>query len=316
MKILVYGAGVLGSTLAHRLIQAGHDVSMLARGKRAEQLERDGLVIRHYLQRKTTTDRPNVVRSLEPSDRYELIFTVIKYSDIDAVLPVLAANVSERIVMVGNNPDAERTQMELRRLGGSGKKTAFAFQLSGGTRQEDGQVISILAGGGQMVAGMLDGRIPFMPQLREAFAGTRYKVMEQENIDAWLKNHIVSIVPLSAAVLIRNGDVKALARDKKLLRRVVEAMGEGFDTLEAAGYPLVPAAQANIIRRFKRTLRMLLGLYHRVPVARWVDGSFAELQALNQVFESWTRKSGHEATIWGSLLEEVGRFKDREPGVK
>ena len=34
MKILVYGAGVLGSYLAHTLIDAGNDVFILVRVKR------------------------------------------------------------------------------------------------------------------------------------------------------------------------------------------------------------------------------------------------------------------------------------------
>lgn len=57
MNVLVYGAGVLGSYLAHVLARGGNEVSLLARGKRAEELEKDGLVIRHYFQRKTTVDR-------------------------------------------------------------------------------------------------------------------------------------------------------------------------------------------------------------------------------------------------------------------
>lgn len=48
MRILVYGAGVLGSYLAHVLVRGGNEVTVLARGKRAEQLNNDGLVIHHF----------------------------------------------------------------------------------------------------------------------------------------------------------------------------------------------------------------------------------------------------------------------------
>ncbi|OWR32726.1 2-dehydropantoate 2-reductase [Saccharibacillus sp. O23] len=312
MKILVYGAGVLGGALAHILIQAGNEVTILARGRRAEQLEQDGLVIRHYVQRRTTVDRPAVVRSLEPGDRYDLIFTVMKYSDIEAILPALAANISEHLVMVGNNPDIRQTQAEFRRLGRPEQQTAFAFQISAGTRQEEGRIVSILTGGGRMVAGMTEGTIPFMPLLREAFAGTRYKVSEEGDIEAWLKNHIVPIVPLSAAVMIRGRNARALAGDKKLLRRVIEAMEEGFDRLEAASIPLVPSAQAKLIRRYQKTLRVLLGLYHRMPIAQWVDGSLAEIEALDRVFQEWKHPSGRSAPAWAGLVEEV-RSAQKKP---
>ncbi|NRZ44230.1 ketopantoate reductase [Clostridium beijerinckii] len=50
MKILVYGAGVLGSYLAHVLIRGGNDVTLLARNERFKELKNNGLVIRHYIQ--------------------------------------------------------------------------------------------------------------------------------------------------------------------------------------------------------------------------------------------------------------------------
>lgn len=81
MRVLVYGAGVLGSYLAHVLVRGGNQVTVLARGKRAEELERDGLVIRHYFQRKTTVDQVRAIRALEAADIYDLIFVVMKYSD-------------------------------------------------------------------------------------------------------------------------------------------------------------------------------------------------------------------------------------------
>jgi ketopantoate reductase len=43
MKLLVYGAGVLGSLFAARMHEAGHDVSLLARGERLAALRRHGV---------------------------------------------------------------------------------------------------------------------------------------------------------------------------------------------------------------------------------------------------------------------------------
>lgn len=43
MKILVCGSGVIGSLLIHVLSQNGNEVTVLARGKRREELEKYGL---------------------------------------------------------------------------------------------------------------------------------------------------------------------------------------------------------------------------------------------------------------------------------
>ncbi|MCM1186716.1 MAG: hypothetical protein NC251_09355 [Lachnoclostridium sp.] len=51
---------MIGCELAHILKKGGNDVTLLARGKWKDTLEKRGLVIRHYLQRKTTTDEVKV----------------------------------------------------------------------------------------------------------------------------------------------------------------------------------------------------------------------------------------------------------------
>ena len=45
MRILIYGAGVIGTFYGVKLSAAGHDVTLLARGRRAEQVRKDGLVV-------------------------------------------------------------------------------------------------------------------------------------------------------------------------------------------------------------------------------------------------------------------------------
>ena len=46
MKILVYGAGVLGCNLARNLLRAGKNVTLLARGNWAAEIKQNGLRIK------------------------------------------------------------------------------------------------------------------------------------------------------------------------------------------------------------------------------------------------------------------------------
>jgi 2-dehydropantoate 2-reductase len=45
MKFAILGAGALGTILAAHLVRAGHEVIVLARGRRAQAIERDGLIV-------------------------------------------------------------------------------------------------------------------------------------------------------------------------------------------------------------------------------------------------------------------------------
>ncbi len=49
MKILFYGAGVIGSIYAAKLYEAGIDVILLAREKRYETLKNNGIIINDVL---------------------------------------------------------------------------------------------------------------------------------------------------------------------------------------------------------------------------------------------------------------------------
>ena len=55
MKILVFGAGVLGCNLANDLFRAGKDVTLLARGKWAQEIQENGLRIMSALNRDLKT---------------------------------------------------------------------------------------------------------------------------------------------------------------------------------------------------------------------------------------------------------------------
>ncbi len=46
MRILIYGAGVIGSLYAVMLSDAGYDVSVYARGKRLAELNEKGMLYR------------------------------------------------------------------------------------------------------------------------------------------------------------------------------------------------------------------------------------------------------------------------------
>ena len=103
MKILVYGAGVLGCNLARNLFHAGKDVTLLARGNWAEEIRKNGLRIKDQFSLRTSVSRIPVVTTLAPDAAYDVIFVVLRYTQLDSALETLRANQTKNIVFVGNN---------------------------------------------------------------------------------------------------------------------------------------------------------------------------------------------------------------------
>ena len=106
MKILVYGAGVLGCNLARNLLRAGKDVTLLARGNWAAEIKQNGLRIKDKFSPRTSVSRIPVVTALAPDAMYDVIFVVLRYTQLDSVLDTLRANRTKNIVFVGNNVQA------------------------------------------------------------------------------------------------------------------------------------------------------------------------------------------------------------------
>ena len=106
MKILVYGAGVLGCNLARNLFRAGKDVTLLARGNWVAEIKQNGLRIKDKFSPCTSVGRIPVVTALAPDAAYDVIFVVLRYTQLDSVLDTLRTNRTKNIVFVGNNVQA------------------------------------------------------------------------------------------------------------------------------------------------------------------------------------------------------------------
>ena len=134
MKVLIIGAGVLGSNLAHS-IKKGNDVTILARNKTYENLKSNGLIIKHKLGKKTI-DHFNVIEKLDKNDIYDVIFIVSRFSSLDSIVPMIENNKSKNKVFVGNNMTAEKYAKI------KDKNVLFAFFMAAG-KKDDGYINSI-----------------------------------------------------------------------------------------------------------------------------------------------------------------------------
>jgi len=77
VRILVVGAGVIGSVYAGKLLTAGHEVVLLARGRRLADLQASGLILEEAQSGKRTALPVTAVAALDSADRYDLLLVPV-----------------------------------------------------------------------------------------------------------------------------------------------------------------------------------------------------------------------------------------------
>ena len=103
MRLLIYGAGVIGSLYAVLLKKAGFDVSIYARGRRLAVLKLRGLL--YYENNKLRKSKVKVLKELKRDDKYDFIFLTVRENQLYTALEELKYNNSDIVTMVNSIDD-------------------------------------------------------------------------------------------------------------------------------------------------------------------------------------------------------------------
>ena len=101
MRVLIYGAGVIGSLYAALFSEAGVDTSVYARGARLETLRRSGL--RYEKNGAVCTANVCVLDTLHLGDIYDFIFLTVRENQLHEALAQLRENQSPCVVTMVNS---------------------------------------------------------------------------------------------------------------------------------------------------------------------------------------------------------------------
>ena len=306
MKILVFGAGVLGCNLARNLFRAGKDVTLLARGSWADEIRQNGLRIKDKFSPRMSVSRIPVVTELKPEDQYDVIFVVVRYTQIDSILDALRANGTKNIVFVGNNVRAETLAASLPE-----KNVLFAFALSAGHRESD-RVASIDLK--KITIGQLRGAPSNEPLIGRVFEGTKYKAVYQPNMGDYLLCHAAFVIPAAFACYKTDGNLKKLKGNTAYLSRMIDADIEGYRAIRNAGHEILPkededfegaAYRKTCLRFFKLMCATSLG---KICASDHAMNAVGEMSALNRDLKAFFDEQGAPYPVWRELEREAGRY--------
>lgn len=239
MKILVYGAGVIGTLYAARLQAAGHRVTVLARSSRLADIQRHGLVLEDVVSGARSITRAATVERLCPEDRYDMALISVRRDQLPGIMPDLAANTSIPIVLfMLNNPLGSALLASA--LGVN--RVLLGFPGAGGTLE--GHVVRYAMITQQpTTVGEPIGMQTARPQvLAKMFRAAGFRTRIDSDMDAWLSAHAFFVTSVSGAIYLAGGNCVQLSRNQPLLKLMVRGTREGFHAVNALGRSVHPLA--------------------------------------------------------------------------
>lgn len=290
MKVLVFGAGVIGRIYAARLLTAGHAVQLVARGETARQLRLQGIALHRIGGRggggAMAAVFPGMVESAQEAEPADVAFIAIRRDQLEAALPQIAAIRADTVASLVNLPAG----LDLLAETVGSDRLVPAFPGVAG-RLGPGGVVEYLELAQQptavgFVSPTSEGRADAVSALLGS-AGLR--TARVDDMPAWLKTHAVFIAAFESALAARGGDAQALASERRAVRELVLAVREGFTALARRGTTVTPAALRIIFQRmpvwfatayWRRQLGGDVGRLGLAPHALATRGS--ELPALQQ----------------------------------
>ena len=306
MKILVFGAGVLGCNPAGNLFRAGKDTTLLARGNWAGEIQKNGLRIKDKFSPRVSVSRIPVVTELKPENQCDVIFVVLRYTQLDSILETLRANQTKNIVFVGNNVRASALAASLPE-----KNVLFAFVSSAGHRERD-RVASIDLK--KITIGQLAGAPSNEQLIGQIFAGTKYKVTYEPNMGDYLLCHAAFVLPVAFACYKTDGDLKKLKGNTAYLSRLLDANIEGYRAIRNAGHEILPksdtefegtAYRKTCLRFFKLMCATSLG---KICASDHAMNAVDEMGALNRDLKQFFDENGAEYPVWKELEKETRKY--------
>lgn len=235
MRLLIYGAGVIGSLYAVLFGKAGYDVSVYARGRRLDVLSSKGLL---YLENgRLKRADVKIVSELSDDDIYDFIFLSVRENQLYEALRELKSNKSSCIVTLVNSID-DYGKWET--ICGKGRILP-AFPGAGGSIKED----------------VLDGALTpwvIQPTTFAEISGKRTerieilcKILKKSHIPCqfvddmhkWQLCHLAMVVPIADAFYEAESPQRA-GKELKLMVKTARRLKRNFCFLKSSIGKLSP----------------------------------------------------------------------------
>lgn len=239
MRIVVVGAGCIGTIIASRLAKAGHEVSVIARGERLANIQAHGLRMQTHGKSRIEYQDVAAFPRLTPDMKADFVLVTVQRQQIDALMPDLIAHPAHNIVFMFNcvaNDDQWRHPLKGRLL--------WAFPAALGELKNGIVHYSVLPRSLSLLQITTIGghakRHASAIKLMKIFNKAKIPSTFHDDIAAWLKTHAALMLPVMAIGSQKIQTQQPLALTWQEANTVAQAMQECFDLVSATGNTITP----------------------------------------------------------------------------
>ncbi|MCY2685649.1 ketopantoate reductase family protein [Salinimicrobium sp. TH3] len=307
-RILIFGAGVIGSTYGGLMAASGQKVTLLARNKRLKELTNNGLLLQKDEQEKVQKIPVKIISELKPEDTYDFVFVTLRKDQVRESLPVLKKNKSRNFVFMVNNPSGYD---EWTKALGQDRVIA-GFPGSGGKIEHGIVFYRIVSGLIQPTTiGELNGRISVrIKELKSILENAGFKVSISNNMDAWQKTHVALVGPLGDVIYFDGGNNYSVARNSAAIKLMNKALKENFRFLKNSGIGIVPR-KLNFIQIMPLWILNITMKY--VFNTKWAETVISnhalnarnEMKVISNDFIALAKEKGYHLKEFKKLVEKI-----------
>ncbi len=289
MKIAIIGPGSIGSLFTYYLARAGHDVTVIARGRRLAELQQSPVIhIRHVITQKTAQVAIKVSAELDPNEAWDLTLVTVQYQQVNALLPTLAASNSKRIMFMFNAAG------DIRPLRDAVGLDRFYWGFPAAIADIKDGVLEYVTLPGWLrglqittIGALHDYQPQDLEDWKNIFTQAGIASTICHDMNGWLKTHMAFMGPIWVACVFIGKEGQLSWEEAELTAR---AMKEGFRLLNNAQIGIEPLNMRLLQLVPLPVLTASVWASFRIPLVRWaafahVGHAYEEVNASLNAFK-------------------------------
>ncbi|MFH0847130.1 MAG: 2-dehydropantoate 2-reductase [Chloroflexota bacterium] len=312
MKVLVMGAGAIGSVFGGLLAKAGSEVSLVGRGRYMSAVERNGLMLSGIFGEHHVTNLKTFTKVSQIKDRdFDLILITTKAFDTEEAVKEVLPLVGVKTLVISLQNGLGNLEA-IARL--AGEEHAVGGRVIFGVEMPEVGHAKVTVFGDKVLLGSPSGKIPLerIAEVARLFTEAGIPTEATTEINHYLWGKILYNSCLNALSAILGSNYGVLGKIPETREIMAEVVSEIFAVAKGEGVKLGFANPADYLSLFYSRLLPATAAHHSSMLQDVRQGRKTEIDAMNGIIVKLGEKHGIETPV-NRLLTRLVHAREKLP---